>query len=173
MLSIIQPPEPGSAEELSDFLAVVKQYENRKVPQKLQDMCDKKMHVMMIKYLESFGIHVNQKEAFDTLNKVRPIVDMLKTYFNRARPDAFARECNLDWNDDYLDSAQTPSYPSGHTLQAYYLAGVLGRNFPEHADGLNSIAEMISQSRIDRGVHFPSDIEYAKLLAQEIISLCY
>ena len=115
MLSIIYPPKPGSNEELQDFLAVVKQYDNRKVPEKLQDMCDKKMHIMMCKYLRSYDIHVNEQEAEAHIMKLVPIIEILKNYFNRQRPDDLARDYDIDWNDDFLQSAQTPAYPSGHT----------------------------------------------------------
>ena len=170
MLSIIYPPDPGSNEELQDFLAVVKQYDNRKIPEKLQDICDKGMHIMMCKYLRSYGIHVNEQEAEDTIIKLRPVITLLKNYFNRQRPDALARDYDIDWNDDFLKSAQTLSYPSGHTIQAYFLAGKLSEMFPEHSDDLFIIAEMVSQSRIDRGVHFPTDVEYGKIIAAELLN---
>jgi acid phosphatase (class A) len=169
MISIIYPPEAGSNEELQDFLEVIQQYDNRKVPNQLQEICDTGMHIMMCKYLRSHGIHVNEQEANDITLKLRPVIKILKKYFNRKRPDALARDYNIDWNDDFLDSAQSPSYPSGHTIQAYFLAGKLSEMFPNHSEDLFIIAEMISQSRIDRGVHFPTDIEYGKIIAGELL----
>lgn len=169
MLSIIYPPEPGSSEELEDFLKVIQQYDNRKVPEALQDMCDKKIHIMMVKYLSSCDIHISELEAEDATLRIKPIITILKKYFNRERPDELAREYNVDWNDDFLETAQTPSYPSGHTIQAYYLAGILSVQFPEHREALLSIAELVSQSRIDRGVHFPTDVEYGKIIAAELL----
>ena len=169
MLSVIYPPKAGSNEELSDFLATIQQYDNRIVPEDLQERCDADMDGLMAEYLEDFGIHVNIQELSNIKRKHLPIIKLLKKYFNRQRPDELARDYNIDWNDDFLESAQTPSYPSGHTIQAYYLAGILGEQFPEHREALLDLAELISQSRIDRGVHFPTDIEYGRIIAAELL----
>tara|TARA_R110001592_G_scaffold361584_3_gene672639 strand:- start:13093 stop:13614 length:522 start_codon:yes stop_codon:yes gene_type:complete len=170
MLSIIYPPEPGTKEELNDFLATIKQYDNRLIPEELQESCDSGMEDLMAKYLLGYGIHISIQEAKETRRRPVKIIGILKNYFNRGRPDELAREYNIDWNDDYLESAQTSSYPSGHTIQAYYLAGVLGKSHPEHQENLFIIAAMVAQSRIDRGVHFPSDVEYGKIIAIELLN---
>ena len=75
----------------------------------------------------------------------------------------------IQFKSDYLDSAQSPSYPSGHTTQAYYIAEKLSSMYPELRKKFLTLANMISQSRIDRGVHFPSDIAGGKILAYKII----
>ena len=97
------------------------------------------------------------------------ILTKLKNYYNRQRPNELSEELGIKWDCDYLSSAQTPSYPSGHTIQAYVCAGVLANQYPEHSRGLYTLAELVSQSRIDRGVHFPSDVDYGRILAKEIL----
>ena len=72
---------------------------------------------------------------------------------------------------DFLETAQTPSYPSGHTAQAYYTAIKLSAIFPQLKDQLFTLAKMIEEARIDRGVHFPSDNTGGIVLAQKLAGL--
>ena len=87
----------------------------------------------------------------------------------RPRPGTVAKRLGVEFEADFLESAQTPSYPSGHTIQAYVCAEYCAIIHPEHRDGLLMIAELVGQSRVDRGVHFQSDVDYGKLIAYEII----
>lgn len=167
-LSIIYPPAVNSIEELKDLQGVMYQYDERIVPEKLQERCDIDPEGLMSDYLSNRGISIEKKEISQVRKSVLPIIKTLKKYFNRERPDVTAARLNIDWHDDFLDSAMSPSYPSGHTIQAYVCADYLSIKYPRHSRGLFLIAELISQSRIDRGVHFSSDVEYGKLLAKEI-----
>ena len=168
-LTLINPPEAGSRRELDDLKAVIKQYHNRLVPASLQERCDKDMTGLLHEYLFNRGI-VTDIESLNRIEKqLTPTIMKLKNYYNRQRPNELSEELGIKWDCDYLSSAQTPSYPSGHTIQAYVCAGVLANQYPEHSRGLYTLAELVSQSRIDRGVHFPSDVDYGRILAKEIL----
>lgn len=65
------------------------------------------------------------------------------------------------------------SYPSGHSIISWIIAKKLSQRFPHLEDGLFNLAQRISQSRVDAGVHFPSDIETGKAIAECMISLGY
>ena len=166
--TLIEPPASNSLEELEDLSKVIEQYSNRVVPETLQQRCDDDADGMMAEYLANRAAYVDLKN----LSKVRmlciPIISKLKNHFMRERPAELATRLGLNFDGDYLESAQTPSYPSGHTIQAYVLATFCSKLYPEHSEGLFMIAEMVSQSRIDRGVHFPSDVDYGRLIAKEI-----
>ena len=101
-------------------------------------------------------------------NEILPIIDSYKNYFKMERPNELARRYNIDFKIDYLKSAQTPSYPSGHSAQAYYIATKLSKLYPSLTKELMTMANMIAQARIDRGVHFLSDIEAGKLLGLKL-----
>jgi acid phosphatase (class A) len=58
------------------------------------------------------------------------------------------------------------SYPSGHSMGSYTLAVVLGAVFPEKAQALLDRARQIGQSRVDAGVHYPSDIAEGEVLGK-------
>lgn len=167
-LSLKEPPVPGSLEELEDLQKVLLQFENRVVPESLQERCDNDSTGMVIEYLQNRNENPNIEELKKLKQHLVPLIKDLKGYFMRDRPDELAKELNIDFECDFLSSAQTPSYPSGHTIQAFVLADYCSRIYPEHSKGLFMIAELVSQSRIDRGVHFPSDVDYGRILAKEI-----
>ena len=66
------------------------------------------------------------------------------------------------------DSMQTPSYPSGHSLQSRLVAEYYIKKYPEHRKGLIAAAEECGQGRVKAGWHFPSDHYVGVLIATEI-----
>ena len=65
----------------------------------------------------------------------------------------------------------TYSYPCEHTVTASAAATVLAYFFPEKADSILQMAHAAAQSRIDAGVQFPSDIEAAWKLGEQVAKL--
>ena len=90
---------------------------------------------------------------------------LLKTIINRARPIQI--NSNLNIQDSV--SAHTPAYPSGHCIQAYYLAKKLCILYPEKTDILFKLAEDCALSRVYAGLHYPSDNEFGKYIALNIL----
>lgn len=157
-------------EQAKDLALVVAQYENKKVPAKLQEICDKRFEKLFQIFLESQRKTYNVEYYEMLIDSLIPIIVKLKEYYGRPRPAELAKSMGINFVGDDLSSAQIPSYPSGHTIQAYVVAHMLSDQFPEHEDSLMKIAELVSQSRIDRGVHFPTDIEHGREIAESIYS---
>ena len=88
----------------------------------------------------------------------------LKYYYNRPRPYQVAERLGYDFLAMDSKTAHTPSYPSGHTIQAMMLADYFGQYFSEYKSYFYEIADKISMSRIFGGYHFPSDIKYGKMI---------
>jgi len=86
----------------------------------------------------------------------------LKRIYNRARPAQVAPEIINEDNGTLLrsDSAATPSYPSGHAVQTYYLAKILSRKFPAKTHALMEVATKCANIRIMAGLHYPSDRDF-------------
>ena len=82
----------------------------------------------------------------------------LKTIINRARP------YQINKNIKYLKSktGNTPSLPAGHAFQAYYLAYILSKKYPNDKKKLNNIAKKCDLVRVKAGIHYPSDGKLAK-----------
>ena len=163
----ISPPPADSVEELQ---YVINQYYNRYNPEELQHFLDVGMELLFDKVLIDNGYPSQKKYIKKQKKKNKDIVHYYKDFFNRKRPWELAQDLGIDWkgDDSEMGTVDSPSYPSGHTTQAYYIAHVLSEKYPELRDEIFEIANMVSESRIDRGVHFPSDCEAGKILAQKI-----
>jgi membrane-associated phospholipid phosphatase len=86
-----------------------------------------------------------------------------KIKYKRKRPDAFDPSLK-----PVINSPLTFSYPCEHSVTAAAAANVLAYFFPEKADSILKLAHAASQSRIDAGVQFPSDVEAGWKLGEQV-----
>jgi len=91
-----------------------------------------------------------------------------KVKYKRARPG----ELDLTLKP-VINVPLTYSYPCEHSVTAAAAAYVLAYFFPEKADSIFQLAHAASQSRIDAGVQFPSDVaagwDIGEQVAKQII----
>ena len=166
---VVPYPEPGSPEAAKDLARVIHQTANKVVPDDLQEACDSDMQSLYEEYLISKGLTYNSSYYGKLMDDLLPVINTIKKFYNRPRPADVAKKLGIPLKSDHLKTAQSPSYPSGHTILAYVLALLLADQFPDEKDGLLDIAEMVAQSRIDRGVHFPSDLDFGREVAYLIV----
>ena len=88
-----------------------------------------------------------------------------KKLYNRARPFLLAPDLINAFNST---STNTPAFPSGHAFQGYYAEKLLSQWEPERKKEWKEIANRIANIRIIAGLHFPSDIEFAKRLVDNL-----
>jgi len=67
-----------------------------------------------------------------------------------------------------INAPLTYSYPCEHSVTAAAAATVLAYFVPEKADSILQLARVASQSRIDAGVQFPSDVEAGWKLGEQV-----
>lgn len=97
---------------------------------------------------------------------INPLVLQLKKIWNRARPFQYAYYYDIDFHPLSTISGNSPSYPSGHTMQAETWALIMKSNYPELSERIDIIKDDINQSRMNMGVHFPSDIQFGKQIIE-------
>jgi membrane-associated phospholipid phosphatase len=64
------------------------------------------------------------------------------------------------------ETANSPSYPSGHSVQSKLYADVLGNKYPKYYKQLQALAADIIESRLDMGLHYPSDILFSEYVSE-------
>lgn len=83
------------------------------------------------------------------------VVETLKIGFGRARPYVPGEHGRFTGPNL---SGQYHSMPSGHSANAFAIATVLAHKYPEQASLLYGLALAVGLSRIQLGVHWPSDV---------------
>jgi DNA topoisomerase IB/2'-5' RNA ligase len=107
--------------------------------------------------------------TLDAAKSVTPTIVQLKRFYNRARPYQLAIPLGFaDFHPLTSTTAQTPAYPSGHTIQATLAALLLSDIYPEHSVKFAALARQVSLCRMAGGFHFPSDVFYGEQIAKAI-----
>jgi membrane-associated phospholipid phosphatase len=78
---------------------------------------------------------------------------IIKSRWNRPRPFVTDPSVLLPGA-----SAGGTSYPSGHSTDAFAIAGVLAHLMPDEATTVESVADQVAFSRMYCGVHYMSDV---------------
>ena len=109
---------------------------------------------------------IDWKKIKDVLKDVDSVILKLKIKNGRPRPIEY-----ID-NRHELDVKykKSPSYPSGHTAIAYFLCDVVSHHVPEIQQDLQTLASLVGQSRIENAVHYPSDVQYGRLVGESLAS---
>lgn len=110
---------------------------------------------------ERLDERVNKKLIKNLVGILAPSVVKLKKHYQRPRPFQLAYHLNVPLFPFSTQSAHSPSYPSGHTAQTRYACNMLATLYPHLKETLEQIQETVANSRIQLGVHFPSDNELA------------
>ncbi len=86
-----------------------------------------------------------------------------KLKYKRARPGVLDASIK-----SVIDAPLTYSYPCEHSVTAAAAATVIAYFMPEKGDSILKLARAASQSRVDAGVQFPSDVAAGWKLGQQV-----
>ena len=95
----------------------------------------------------------DKKIAAKLIKESAPVILKLKKYHNRKRP----YELDKNLKGFKMKSMETPSYPSGHSVQGVLIGKVLGDKYPRSRKGFVATAKNISYSRRVARAHYKSD----------------
>ena len=120
------------------------------------------------------NVGVDRQEVIDTLKQlhddITPLILKLKYQYQRVRPFQLSHILSMRLYPFSSDTANTPSYPSGHTVQSKVYADVLGSKYPTYFKQLQALSDDISQSRLSLGVHYTSDVLFGQYVAELIVN---
>jgi len=96
---------------------------------------------------------------------VHPVVESAKKDWARPRP--FLQDSRVH---PPIDLPKNASYPSGHSTVGCLDALILAQLAPDLKDQLLARGRQIGDDRIIAGVHFPSDVEAGRTLANDLFA---
>jgi hypothetical protein len=105
----------------------------------------------------------------DIIIDIRNLTYKLKYFYQRPRPNQLAQYFKLKLFPYNSFSASTPSYPSGHTLEAYVILNVIADKHPNQYQFCREMIDDVACSRLYLGLHYSSDNDFAKEVAKEIL----
>ena len=152
----LKPPKDNSLKTISE-IQFLKKIPLRKEFIKTNDDISKE-----------FNKIIKDKDIDRLINISSKVILNLKKYFNRPRPVELAKNFGIKLKSLKLNSMNTPSYPSGHSAQAYLISEYLKEKYPEKSKELNKKAKDISDSRNIAKAHYKSDSEFGKKLGLEM-----
>jgi hypothetical protein len=147
-----KPPKDTSLKTMSEISSIKKIPDNKKFV-KVNDDVSKR-----------FNEVVKDKDIDLLIKESVPHISKLKNYFNRPRPKDLAKAFGIKLKDVELKSMKTPSYPSGHSTQAYLISDYLKNKHPEKSKELDKVAKDICYSRNVAKAHYKSDSNFGKKL---------
>ena len=106
----------------------------------------------------------DKKVAAKLIKDSAPVILELKKHHNRKRP----YELDNNLKATVLKSMQTPSYPSGHSVQGTLIAKVLGDKYPKSKSAFIKTGENISYSRRVARAHYKSDSKMGEQLGNSM-----
>ena len=104
-------------------------------------------------------------------NDISPTIIKLKQKYQRPRLNQLAEYYKLKLFPFSTISGHSPSYPSGHTLQAYVILNIVANKHPQSYSFCKEFINDVANSRVYLGLHYPSDNDASFIIGQEILKL--
>lgn len=158
---LITPPADDSKTVANEVAELIRFSSERPAYRKLIESLDRDFPLAFIHLCAQLGVPCDEHRIGELVEESKPVILALKAFYNRSRPF----QVSPDINPIASDTTQTPSYPSGHTTQAWLIAHDLAVQHPEHREAFFDLARLVAKTRLLGGVHFRSDNEYAEVLA--------
>ena len=173
------PPPANSSKQTLEELAEVKKITELEHPEsftsKLKEM-DKEPYAFVYDYYEKIAGKNLPSHALQIINSgdIETFVMKLKLHYNRPRPHELALHYKtyLKYNKKIASksgTAASPSYPSGHTMAAYFAAHIAAYIRPDLKEQLIKRADFVAYSRLYEGLHFRSDNDFSIYLVENVL----
>ena len=164
----IKPPPPNESNKTRAEVFYLLGYNDGVIDNEMVQAYDNIVSVFM-PVIEKNGLEVSKDELEDVIKESSKFVVKLKYKFNRPRPYQIAEHYGIeDFKRHKLDTAKTPSYPSGHAMQGRLIALYLSNKDPENKNEYMMIGHNMSESRIMARAHYPTDRKYGDMLGDEL-----
>jgi hypothetical protein len=153
--------------EITDSLNIVSQPENQNYLKRYLAY-DRHLIQALTTIFKQKNIDVEEL-IIEVVKDVQNLIYKLKFHYQRPRPFQLAQYYKLKLFPYKSHSANTPSYPSGHTIQSIVILNVIGNKYPTEYQYCKELIEDIAYSRIFLGLHYPSDNDGGREIGKAIL----
>jgi hypothetical protein len=162
------PPPTNDSNETRTEIFKLLAYNNGVIDRKMVEKYDDLIKPFM-ELIEKYNVDVSEDDLEQIIDEASKFTLKIKYKYNRPRPYQIADHYGIeDFKRHKLDSATTPSYPSGHALQGRLIGLILTDKDPKHQNEYMAVSQKISDSRIMARAHYPTDKVYGEKLADEL-----
>ena len=153
--------------EIVDSLEIISQPQNKEYYKRYMAY-DRNLIQALSSIFKQKDIEVEELIT-EIVKDIQNLIYKLKFYYQRPRPYQLAQYYKLKLFPYKSFSAHSPSYPSGHTIEANVILNIIGNMYPTEYNYCKELIDDVAYSRIYLGLHFPSDNEGAKEVAKAIL----
>ena len=161
------PPPPPEKVEIDKVIEICHSATDEQ--KKEYELCDTDASYMIKDYMNKNDLKYDNAVIEYIEKQCVPIIRHYKNHFNRPRPYQIAAYYNKELRRFKSESASTPSYPSGHTVQPLVVALHYAKKYPNHKSNLESMANKCGYGRVIAGLHYPADYNAGILLANKLM----
>ena len=119
----------------------------------------------------TLGLNVSKDFIKNIMDKTDPILFYLKKHYNRGRPKQYADAMGIPFEVTIKSDAYHPSYPSGHAFDSYIMNHIFLKLRPDMKSKIEDFTQRMRDSRLNVGLHFPSDNVMSEKLARKVINI--
>jgi hypothetical protein len=169
------PNYADSADEVVKIIQVQKKAEESKNWEASKQFCllwDEDFNNAFEVSLKRLNIPYDQEYLdyiYQISEDIGALIIQLKSHYQRPRPFQLALYTNQNLHPYDSVSAQSPSYPSGHAVQALFILSVIASHYEEKKDELMKLAKQIADSRVVLGLHYPSDNKFGFEIVSQLL----
>tara|TARA_B100000902_G_scaffold296530_1_gene283536 strand:+ start:3344 stop:3976 length:633 start_codon:yes stop_codon:yes gene_type:complete len=161
------PPPPPERIEIDKVIEICHSASEKDIEE--YKLCDTDASYMIKDYMDKNDLEYDSVNIEYIERQCVPIIRHYKNHYNRPRPYQVAAYYNKELRRFNTDTASTPAYPSGHTVQPLVVALHYAKKYPEHKSQLIKMANICGYGRVIAGLHYPSDFSSGVILANKLM----
>lgn len=154
-----RPPSNNSEETIDELKYLVELQKTLTDEDKqLCHILEHEHYKFFARFCEKMGIDdIDDDDIKELSHPFDGLLTYVKLKFNRPRPHQLAIYHNIPLFPLISTDANSPAYPSGHSLDFFIIIHKLKEKYTQHADHFDSLFERIKDIREKSGVHYTSD----------------
>lgn len=153
--------------EIVDYLASMEQPENDSFLKRYKAY-DRNLSQVIISTFKQRNLDV-ESLVKEVVTDIEGLILKLKYFHQRPRPYQLADYYKLALFPHKSNSANTPSYPSGHGIEAYVVLNVIGNKYPNQYSFCREVIDDVMYSREYMGLNYSSDNYFSRMVGKEIL----